>query len=249
MKLNNRLKEIFADKAEKVKIEILSIGLGYTAVTTSDGGMGLSYTYFESKNSCSLIKSYDDYEGRPAIELLEKIRSTDKVQRSMALALINALNYREAFLLPEDRRGYIMFEKFHIHEGTKVAMVGYFGPLMEVFKKRKASLEIIDVSRGLGHKENFYERLKDWADVLIMTSTTILNNTTEEILLNVAENVKTVMLGPSTPMIGEAFEHLPVHMLAGMVPLEKDKVLKAVRHGTGTPVIQKFCRKSYVDLF
>ncbi len=248
MKLNNRLIDIFADKAEDVKIDILSIGLGYTAVTTSDGGIGLSYTYFESKNSCSLIKIYNDYEGKPAIELLDKIKGTDKIQRSMALALINALNYKNAILLPEDRKNNIMFEKFDIREGTRVAMVGYFGPLMKIFEKRKASLEIIDVSRGLGRKDNFHARLKNWADVLIMTSTTILNNTTEEILLNVGENVKTVMLGPSSPMIGEAFEHLPVHMLAGMVPVERDKVLKAIRHGTGTPIIQKFCRKSYLDL-
>jgi uncharacterized protein (DUF4213/DUF364 family) len=247
MKLNNRLYDLFMDKAKEVKVAILSLGLGYTTVTTSDGGIGLSYTYFESKESCSLIKSYNDYEGRPAIELLEKIKSTDKIQRSMALALINALNYRDTILLPEDKNN-IMFEKLDIREGTRVAMVGYFGPLMKIFEKRKALLEIIDVSRGLGRKENFHERLRDWADVLIMTSTTILNNTTEEILVNVAENVKTVMLGPSTPMIGEAFEHLPVHMLAGMVPVERDKVLKAIRHGTGTPVIQKFCRKLYLDL-
>ena len=111
MKLNNRLIDIFADKAENVKIDILSIGLGYTAVTTSDRGIGLSYTYFESKNSCSLIKSYNDYQGRPAIELLEKIKGTDKIQRGMALALINALNYGDAILLPEDKNN-IMFEKF-----------------------------------------------------------------------------------------------------------------------------------------
>jgi uncharacterized protein (DUF4213/DUF364 family) len=83
---------------------------------------------------------------------------------------------------------------------------------------------------------------------MLLTSTSILNQTTEEILANVSDNVKTVMLGPSTPMVATAFEHLPVHMLAGTVPIEKEKTLKAVRHGLGTPVLHKFSRKSFLSL-
>ncbi len=83
MKLNERLYDLFADKAKDVTVELVNLGLGYTAVTTSDGGIGISYTYFETKKSCSLNKNYDDYEGKPASGLLEKIRSTDTVQRSM----------------------------------------------------------------------------------------------------------------------------------------------------------------------
>ena len=81
-----------------------------------------------------------------------------------------------------------------------------------------------------------------------MTSTSILNNTTEEILSYASNKVKTVMLGPTTPMVGEAFDHLPVKMLAGTVPIEKENVRKAVVHGAGTPVIQKFSRKSFLWL-
>ncbi|MDY6853122.1 MAG: DUF364 domain-containing protein [Thermodesulfobacteriota bacterium] len=221
--------------------------MGIQRLQLQGGGIGLSYTPFEGKDSCSLIKNYNDYEGKPAIDLLEKIKCEDSIQRSMAVALINALNYNDAILLPEDKSN-VMFERFGIGEGTRVAMVGYFSPLMKIFTKRKAILEIIDFSRGIGQKEVFFERLREWADVLIMTSTTILNNTTEEILINVGKDVKTVMLGPSTPMVGEAFEGLRVHLLAGMVPLEKDEALKAIRHGTGTPIIQKFCKKVYLDL-
>lgn len=245
MELNNRLYELFADKARKTKVEILSLGLGYTAVTTSDGGIGLSYTYFDTKDSCSVVKGCHDYEDSPAVDLLGKIKSMNTIERSMALALINALNYEKAISLREDKNNNVMFDKFDIGRGTRVAMVGFFGPLIKIFKERNAVLEIIDISRDIGHAEDFYEKLGDWAEVLFLTSTSILNSTTENILYNVGKNVKTVMLGPSTPMVGEAFEHLPVHMLAGTVPMEKEKVLKAVRHGMGTPVIHKFSRKAF----
>jgi uncharacterized protein (DUF4213/DUF364 family) len=249
MILNDRLFNLLKDKAAKTRVDLLCLGLGYTAVATTDGGIGIAYTYFEDKKSCMLLNEAIDYEGRPAIALLEKIKSENAIERSMALALVNALNYQNALQLPEDEKNEILFEKFKITKGTKVAMVGYFGPLIKRFEQREAVLDILDQSRGLGRKEDFYKNLKNWADVLFLTSTSILNNSTEKILTNVHAKVKTLMLGPSTPMVAEAFDHLPVHMLAGTVPLDKENIIKAVRHGMGTPVLHRFSRKSYLSLF
>jgi uncharacterized protein (DUF4213/DUF364 family) len=248
MLLNQKLYDLFTVKAAAVNVEVVSIGLGYTALTLSDGGIGLSYTHFEDKKSCMLLNQHIDYEQQPAIQLLEKIKSDHAVERSMALALVNALNYTDALGYPEDRKNQIMFEEFNIGEGTRAAMVGFIGPLVDFLKQKNASVEVLDRSRGMGQKEDFYTRLGNWADVLFLTSTSILNNTTEEILQNVHPKVKTVMLGPSTPMVAAAFDHLPVHMLAGTVPIDTAKVLKAIRHGMGTPVLQKFSRKTYVSL-
>ena len=49
-----------------------------------------------------------------------------------------------------------------------------------------------------------------------------------------------------TPMVIEAFHHLPVRVLAGTVPVNSEGVLKAVRHGEGTPVIHRFSHKAFV---
>jgi len=248
MQLNTRLYDLFFTQAQKVTVEILSLGLGYTAVTTSDGGIGLSYTYFGDKKSCMVLNKHIDYEGRSADQLLAKIKSDNTVERSMALALINALNYDEAFKLPEDDDNKIMFDKFKIGKNRRVAMVGYFPPLVRNFEAMGISLEILDLSRGLGQKGDFYDKLKNWAQAILLTSTSILNNSTEEILAHAGEKVKTVMLGPSTPMVAGAFEHLPVHMLAGTVPVDQAKTLKAIRHGMGTPVLHKHSRKVFLDI-
>ena len=245
MKLNDCLYDIFEAKSQGVTVDLLSIGLGYTVATTSDGGIGLASTFFDERTSCSLVKNYYDYENKPAIELLKKIKSVDTIERSMALALINALNYHRALLLPEDRKNEILFDSVDVRKGTHMAMVGYFGPLVKKLEEMNVFLEIIDDFRGIGQKELFYNKLETWADVLFLTSTSILNNTTEDILSHVHDNVKTVMLGPSTPMVGEAFEHLPVLMLAGTVPVDKENVLKAVRHGMGTRRIHRFSKKSF----
>ncbi len=233
MRLNQKLYDLFKKRAREVNIDVLCLGLGYTAVTLSDGGIGLSYTHFEDKKSCMPLNRHIDYEGQPALQLLEKIKSDHPIERSMALALVNALNHKDALEYPEDRKNSILFDHFKIGQRTNVAMVGFIGPLVELLKQKQASVEILDASRSMGHKKDFYEKLGNWADVLLLTSTSILNNTTEEILQNVHPKVKTIMLGPSTPMVAAAFDHLPVHMLAGTVPIDKDECFKghSSRHG------------------
>jgi uncharacterized protein (DUF4213/DUF364 family) len=102
MILNDKLFNLFRAKAEKIRVDMLCLGLGYSAVVTSDGGIGIAYTYFEDKKSCMLLNEAADYEGHPSNELLEKIKSDRPIERSMALALVNALNYQDALQLPED---------------------------------------------------------------------------------------------------------------------------------------------------
>lgn len=248
MELNQTLFHHFANKAAGVRVEHLCIGLGYTAVVNSLGGVGLASTMFRDTAQCTKVRGYVDFEGGPALSLLERITDSDPVQRSMALALINSLNYEETLTLPEDRQNRELFDKLSLQKGRRVAMVGYFRPMAVWLKELGVELEVFDLGRGLGSKDDFYQRLRNWAEVLIMSSTSILNQTTEEVLARSSTGVKTVLLGPSTPLAREPFAHLPVHMLAGMAVLDKVKVLKAVRHGKGTPVIQQYARKVFLEL-
>jgi len=248
MSLNTFLYEHFKRAAAAAIIDCVSIGLGYTAVTTDAGGIGVAYSYFKSKRSCQFLPDFQDCEGRSGLTLLEGIRSEEPLHRSVALAAINALNHRAAIQLTEDSHNIALFDRLGIGSASRVAMVGYFGPLIKKFETRGADLKILDESRNLGRVSDFYNLLRGWAEVLFLTSTSILNNTCEEILAHLGQGVKTVMLGPSTPLVAEAFAHLPVDILAGTVPVDKDNVLRAIRHGQGTPVIQKYSRKVFLEL-
>ncbi|MBS3780031.1 MAG: DUF364 domain-containing protein, partial [Desulfovermiculus sp.] len=188
------------------------------------------------------------YEGRSAIDLLQTVFEANPLKRSMGLALVNALNHDKAMGLPEDSDNQLLFNNLGIGSGTRVAMVGYFGPLMKAFEDRGAVLKVIDQSRKIGEPHDFYAHLRDWAEVLFLTSTSILNQSTEDILSHTSKEVRTVMLGPSTPMVPEAFAHLPVAILAGTVPVDRENVLQAVRNGAGTRNIQQYSRKVYALL-
>lgn len=245
MQLIQQLYDLSCEKARNTTVTCLCVGLSYTAVLTEDGGMGLAYTYMSHNTCCTTGRGYRDYEGEPAIELLAEIRNPNPFRRAMGLALVNALNYGEAGQCPDDATDCAWMDALKIGQGTRVAMVGFFRPLMSMFQSRGATVEALDEFQGIGGRDEFYEKLGSWPDVLLLTSTSILNDSTEDILMRLAPGTKALMLGPSTPMMPEAFRHLPVHALAGTVPVDKERVMKAVRHGVGTPVIHQFSRKVY----
>jgi hypothetical protein len=245
MELNRKLLECVSTAAKRVNIDQVTIGLGYTAVTISDGGIGIAATGVARGGCCAGNFNIVDFEGRPATDLLQLIMAPAPMARTMALALINALNHRQALAMPEDPGNALLLDHFGIRSGARVAMVGYFPPLVRLFEKESVPLSVIDDAKGLGDKKTFYDQLDGWADVLLITATSIINDSTETILSHAGPDLKTVLLGPSTPMIPKAFAHLPVDMLAGSAITEPQRALKIVRHSGGTRALKPVTRKVY----
>ena len=245
MELNRKLLACATAAAQRVNIDQVAIGIGYTAVTTSDGGIGIAATGVDLDGCCAGNVDIVDFEGCPATDLLQHIMEPAPMARTMALATINALNHRQALAMPEDPGNAMLFDRFGIRSGARVAMVGYFPPLVYLFEKKGVHLSVIDDTKGLGNKKTFYEQLDGWADVLLITATSIINHSTETILSHAGPDLKTVLLGPSTPMIPKAFAGLPIDMLAGSAITDPRQTLKIVRHGGGTRALKPFTRRVY----
>jgi uncharacterized protein len=247
VELIRRLYDESLPLAAATTVEALTVGLGYTVVTTGAGGLGLSYTWIEGRESRGYTNGYQDVEGESAVVLLERLLSDDPFQRSIGLATVNALHHERARAFSDDLGAPLSrsLQLLSIGAGTRVAMVGYFPPLARTIPALGAELDVIDNSLGLGDPVAFRARLGSWADVLIMTATTILNDSTEELLAATGPGVRALMLGPSTPLVPAAFTHLPLTCLAGIVPVNAAGVEKAVRHGAATPGMKSFVRKVY----
>jgi len=243
MQIYDRMYERFKEKAGAVAVERMSIGLGYTAVVLEDGSIGLSYTWIDSKKSCSLMKDPENYEGKKALPLLEKLFSDDLLCRSVAIAAVNAFNYDACRELPEDRD--TLLDDLEISSGSRVSMVGFFAPVVEKLRQRDAELNVYDLGKQIGTKEEFYANLRHNTDAVILTSTSVIHGSTEEVLANVPEGTPCVMLGPTTPMIPDVFSHLPITILGGTLPLDREEVLRVIRHAKGTRDIQRFSKKVY----
>lgn len=234
------LHDRFRDEAAQTEIATVTIGLGYTAVETAAGDVGLSYTMVERSASCTHVRSYRDYEGQPASELLDLLGSENSLERSMGVAAVNALNRRQALTMPPEEGE---LESFGLTSGSKVAMVGFFGPVVFTLRTLGVELQILDRDRGIGEEPGFLANLGSWPDLLIITATTILTGAFERFLEAVGPTVKVFVLGPTTPMVPAAYAGFPVHRLGGMVAVDGARVVAAVRQGAGTPVLSKSCTK------
>ncbi|EGB14454.1 putative cytoplasmic protein [Pseudodesulfovibrio mercurii] len=242
MGICGQLVETMQTQAEGRFLENLTIGLGYTAVCTDDGGVGVAYTPESNKGGCSVLPPNEEYEGRPASEVLELLLSNSALHRTIGLALVNALNHAQARTLPEDRNNSVLFDALGIVRGTRVAMVGHFAPIVARLEERGSLVEVVDRGKGLGDEQRFTERLESWAEVAIVTSTSIINNTLDDLLARMGKDVRVALMGPSTPLLKAPFQG-KVRLLAGTVPMDSEATLRAVRQAKGTPVIQKFSRK------
>ncbi len=247
--LVRRLHAALRRRAEQTVVTRLVLGLGYTAVLLEDGGAGLAYTWDDKSSSCSHQRGWGDAEGAPASGLLDLLLADGGLQRSVGMAAANARNHAAAIHLPEDDGpAGSLVRQLDITAGTRVSMVGFFAPVARVLQERGAERDVVDEAKGMGDRGVFGERLRDQADVLIVTSTALLGGTADELLAAAAPTTRVAMLGPTTPLVPEAFGGTRVELLGGMVPRDVDGVLRTVRHGGGTRDFSRFCRKVYCTL-
>jgi hypothetical protein len=246
LQLVERLHAALKPRAEQTTVEQLVLGLGYTAVLLDDGGVGVAYTWRDASASCSHEHGWAGAEGAPASRLLDLLLAGGGLARSVGMAAANALNHAAAIQLPEDDGpAGSLIRQFGITRGTRVSMVGFFAPVVRDLRELGAELHIVDEARGMGDQDELGERLGEWAEVLILTSTALLGGTADRLLAATAPTTRAALLGPTTPMVPAVFEGTRVGLLGGMVPRDVEGLLRTVRHGGGTRDFSRFCRKVY----
>lgn len=244
--IGERLYQASLPAARETSVEQVTIGLGYTAVSIAEGGLGLCYTMIDRRARCTQVRTFRDFDGCPATELLEYARSDDTLERSLGIALVNALNEpRAAAMEPDTGERTGIIAQLGIGGGTKVAMVGYFRPVIMRMERVGAEVSVLDRDHGMGDEADFLGDLATWPDILVLTATTMIDDSFGSFLEHVSDSTRVAVMGPSTPMIPEVYADLPVHMLAGMVAVEKDRALAAVRQGGGTPALGPHARKVF----
>lgn len=247
MLLNDKILKQFKTSSALETIEEIHMGLGYTAVTLSNGNCGLCYTPKEKSGTCTVFKDPVEYEGSPAIILLEKIQSDDPMTRCLAIALANALNHSYAMSLSNDDGD--IFGDLHLRKGSKVAMIGYFGPIIVQLEKKGVEVRSYDIGKEIGEEKSFYSWAKSEADGLILTATSLITNSTEAIFEKLGTTkTPSILMGPSTIASPNLYDHLGITYCAATVATDVPGILKDIRNGRGTPYLHRHSRKVKLKL-
>ena len=225
------------------RVEDARIGLGYCGVSLDNGQLGVAYTFLDSlSGGCGVYRGPRPLAGMPAGDLLAMAASDSAIESALVLACINALvNTRER---PYSDGAAI--DNLDFRSDDRVGMIGHFAPLVSRIEPRVQAIEIFerspDQERGIRALEEAPAILPD-CDIALITSTTVLNNSIDEVLSMVEHCREVVMLGTSTPMAAEVFADTPVTLLSGILVEDTQGVLQAVSEGGGTPQLRPFTRK------
>ncbi len=235
-------------------VKDLVIGLALTAVELDNGNIGVSYTLTEHlPPGCSAFSFGQDVIGKDAAEVagLAK-RGTDDAQRGVGMAVLTAASRSQDLADIETLKSSFGVE---ILPTDTVGMIGFIPSIAARFPKESKNLIIFDIAVSEFGKEieNVYpmeeqvKRLPE-CDVVILTGTTMINHTIDN-LLKICSNARDiVMVGSSTPMFPGAFRDTNIKTLAGSwwSNDNKEELFKIISTAGGINYLHKFMIKKAV---
>lgn len=241
LKIQNRLLDHLKSNANGRVAADVRIGLGYTAVRLASGHAGVAWTPKSDAPCCTHFQDAGTLAGRPAGELLEYLADEKSgLARAVGLATANAL--LAAMPRPAISKDEVI-SSLDVQPGERVAMVGYFGPIVAQLRKIGCNLEIIELNSHHGGgtltPEQGREALAN-CSIAILTGTSLINGTCDELLAGLGSPRAAVLLGPSSPLCPDVFTGTGITHVAGSRVREPEAVLRVVSEGGGTMLMKKY---------
>ena len=198
-------------------------GLHWTAVVSRKCGLASTM----AQGGCSHDEADTPITKMTALELASLCHKKSPEKASMGIAAINSL----LTINPDqysDADGLKIISE--MGKGKNISVIGHFPNLAALAKEAK-NLWIIEKNPIEGdHSEEEGKKLIPQSDVVVITSTTLINKTFPGIIdLCRPDSVK-MLLGPSTPLSDVIFDY-GIDLLSGSVVTEKDTVLQSVSEG------------------
>lgn len=248
MTIRGTIRELLDAACSEHVVRDVRLGLGYSAVRLDDDRTGVAYTFRdEHMAGCTVFMGARPLAGKPVRELLGFLASSDKIESALGLATANAVaNTDEIVGVSGD-----VLEAVKIVPTDRVGMVGFFGPLIPVLRDRVPELLIFEENtEGMPNTLPSSEAMKRLpeCDVALITSTTIINGTIDDLLEAATGCRETVLLGSSTPCVPDAFRDTSVSLLAGMTVVDSAGILQVVSEGGGTRFFAPYVKKWNVRL-
>jgi hypothetical protein len=236
--IQKRLVGLLEPLAGGAVVADVRIGLGYTAVRLESGHTGVSWTVKSDTPSCTHFNEAGSLAGRPAVELLRMLADeSSALARTVGLAAANAL--LAALPAPPAFRDEVI-STLAITPDDRVAMVGYFAPVIARLRKTGCQLDIVELNAHHGETLTPEQGREAMAHctVAIVTGTSLINGTCDELLAGLGRPRAVVLLGPSSPLCPEAFQGTPVTHIAGSRVHNAEALLRIVSEGGGTMLMK-----------
>lgn len=238
--VQKRLLDYLKPLAAGAVVADVRVGLGYTAVKLESGHAGVGWTPKSDAPCCTHLQGAGTLAGQPAEHLLKMlVDEKSSLARAVGLATANAL--LSALPHPSTSRDEVI-STLNIGADERVVMVGYFGPVSAQLKTIGCRLDIIELKPHQGETITPEEGKEALAgcSVAIITGTSLINGTCDDLLSALGRPRAAVLLGPSSPLCSAIFEGTKITHVAGSRVREANGVLRVVSEGGGTMLMKKY---------
>jgi uncharacterized protein (DUF4213/DUF364 family) len=242
--------EILGPDLDSLTIERAVIGLFFTGVKLSNGIAGACATPIKTipeavccPTSAMAMPFPGKLRGRPALDLAKEALGDHGIRRAVGIAAMNALAdacwRRRPHPGTELRLGIDAFDATEIRPGEKVVVVGAFVPFLRELKRRRQPFLVLEKDPATLKPEElpFFRPANEAptvvpeADVLLITGTTLINDTLEELLRLAKPAARVTMVGPTVSMLPDAFLGRGADILGTVRITAPDEFLEMLAEG------------------
>lgn len=216
--------EILGPELNALTVERAVVGLFFTGVKLSNGIAGACATPVKTipeavccPTSAMAMPFPGKLHGRPALDLAKEALGDHGIRRAVGIAAMNALAdtcwHRRPHPDTELRLGIDAFDATEIRPGDKVVVVGAFVPFLRELKRRRQPFLVLEQDPATLKAEElpFFrpaeqaDSVVPEADVLLITGTTLINDTLEGLLSLAKSSARVTMVGPTVTLLPDAF--------------------------------------------
>ena len=244
------IRRVLGDDLDRIVVERAVVGLFFTGVKLNTGIAGACATPLRSipeavccPSSAMAMPFPGKLRGRPARELLKETEAPSGIRRAIGVATMNALAdmcwQRRATPAVELRAGVDAYDAADIQPGERVVVVGAFVPFLKALKRSGQHFTVLEMDPAtLKPDELAHFRPADdarlvlpSADVVLITGTTLLNDTLENLLALCRPQARVVMVGPTVGLLPDALLRRGVDVLGGVRVTAPDAFLDVLAEG------------------
>jgi uncharacterized protein (DUF4213/DUF364 family) len=220
------IREILGRELDDLTVERAVVGLFFTGVKLSNGVAGACATPIKTipeavccPSSAMSMPFPGKLRNRPAFDLAQEALGENGIRRAVGIAALNALAdtcwRRRPHPDTELQLGIDAFDATEIYPGDRVVVVGAFVPFLRELKRRRQSYLVLEQDPATLKADElpFFRPAEQaaavvpQADVLLITGTTLINDTLEELLTLASPAARVTMVGPTVTMLPDAFLH------------------------------------------
>jgi uncharacterized protein (DUF4213/DUF364 family) len=244
------LREILRDDADTITIERVVIGIFFTGVKLSDGSGGICFTPIKEipeavccPSSARAMPYPGRFAGKSAWEFLRDLPRAPPLKKAVGIAILNALSETCRKRRPDLCTGMVTgkdaLDTVPLPDEGYILVVGALVPILKRLKNRGKPFGILELDlRTLKPDELPFAIPTEnadaeihRADMLVITGTTLLNNTLEHLLARARPGAKIIVVGPTASMLPEAFLRRGVTVLGGDIVTDTDTLLDTIAEG------------------